>query len=186
MYKILVFSFLPRKSTFTHPKYFFPSHGWIYERPRLLTSCSTTCLWGWRPHLEGTRSGRKGIPEPVSSLAWRYATYPVEKSEPQKNNEVFKRGGRYLNSVLFNTIQDLTRKFDNQCDRFQALEYQLKENTDVVVKIKEAVNVNMSALKGIIEDVDNLKKHMALLQKENTALRESCLEHAQYKRCWSL
>lgn len=82
------------------------------------------------------------------------------------------------NSVLFNAIQNLTCKFDTQSEHFQAFECQMKENTDTAVKIKESVDANTPALKGIIDTGGTLRK-------ENAALQEACLEHARYKHRWS-
>lgn len=110
---------------------------------------------------------------------------PLKSLNPKKMKKTSAQE-EISNSVLLNAIQSLTRKFDTQNDHIQAFEWQLKENTEAVVKIKESVDMNTSALKGIIEDVDKLKKQVVTLQKENADLHESCLEHARYKRRWSL
>lgn len=86
---------------------------------------------------------------------------PLKSLNPKRSKKFPTEEGEISNSVLFNAIQSVTRKCDNQCDHFKALEFQLKENTDAVVNIKESVDTNTSALKGIIEDVDRLKKQVS-------------------------
>lgn len=46
------------------------------------------------------------------------------------------------NRILLNAIQSLTCKFDAQVEHIQAFEWQLKENTEEVIKIKDSVDAN--------------------------------------------
>ena len=108
---------------------------------------------------------------------------PAKKSRTKTSPEA---NGDISNQVLFNAIQSLSRKFDTQNDTFQAFELQLRENTEAVVKIRQSVDLFSATLAGVGKDVTTLQKKMGRLEKENAALRESCLEHARYKRRWSL
>lgn len=56
----------------------------------------------------------------------------------------------------------------------------------MVVKIKESIDANTIALKGITQDVDNLQVYVVMLQKENTALHEPCAQHKIYNWKWLL
>lgn len=87
-----------------------------------------------------------------------------------------------------NAIQSLTCKFDDQADLIQTFEWPLKENTESIVKIKELAGVNTSVMKGVMENVEKLKKQVMTLQKEYAALCESCLELASSEMLqrWSL
>ncbi|CAI5692257.1 unnamed protein product [Oreochromis niloticus] len=103
----------------------------------------------------------------------------MKANESQTQNEV-------SNTILLNAIQKLVCKFDTQSEHLKSYEFQLQENTDAVRKVKESVDANTQAVKSVVEDVKCIKTQMATLKKENEALREMCLEHARYKRRWSL
>lgn len=60
---------------------------------------------------------------------------------------------------------------------FGAFEFQLKENTDAIVRIAESMDANTTVLKGVKEDVDKLKSQVTHLQKENELLKQKCVEH---------
>lgn len=104
---------------------------------------------------------------------------PKRVKGPQENDEI-------SNSVLYAAIQSLSRKFEENSEYIRAFEFQLKENTDAVVKISESLDVNTTVIKGVKEDVEKLKSQVSHLNKENELLKQKCVEHDRYKRRWSL
>lgn len=91
----------------------------------------------------------------------------LKNPKPKKSKKPAAPEDEISTGVPYAAIQTLTRKSDTQNEHFQAFEWQLKENTDAVIKIRESVDANTSALKGIVEDVDKFKKQVTSLQKEN-------------------
>lgn len=89
-------------------------------------------------------------------------------------------------SILYAAIQSLSRKFDENSEYIRAFEFQLKQNTDAIVRITESMDANTTVLKGVKEDVDKLKTQVTHLQKENELLKQKCVEHDRYKRRWCL
>ncbi|XP_016423857.1 nectin-1-like [Sinocyclocheilus rhinocerous] len=82
------------------------------------------------------------------------------KSPGPKRVKAVQEKDEISTSVLYAAIQSLSRKFDENSEYIRAFEFQLKENTDATVKISESLDANTMALKGVKEDVDNLKSQI--------------------------
>lgn len=107
-------------------------------------------------------------------------TAPGIPQPRERGNEVIS------NSVLYTVIMKISSKLDSQGEQLHAMEWKFQENTDAVLKVKESVDANTTAVKDLSEEVNRIKSQVAALKNENTALREMCLEHARYKRKWNL
>lgn len=112
---------------------------------------------------------------------------PLKSPGPKRVKAVQEKENDDIStSVLYAAIQSLSRKFDENSEYIRAFEFQLKVNTDAIVKISESLDANTTALKGVKEDVVNLKSQVTHLQKENEVLKQKCVEHDRYKRRWCL
>lgn len=110
---------------------------------------------------------------------------PIKSPVPKRAKAVQEKD-EISTSVLYAAIQSLSRKFDENSEYIRAFEFQLKENTDAIVKITESLDANTTVLKGVKEDVDKLKSQVTHLHKENEMLKQKCVEHDRYKRRWCL
>ncbi|KAL1264144.1 hypothetical protein QQF64_004499 [Cirrhinus molitorella] len=97
---------------------------------------------------------------------------PNPKKVRTKTKDKLKQPDEITNEVIFDAIQTLIKRFDEQDKRLKIIEKTMEENA-------QAVKVNK-------EDIGELKKELADVRKENISLRQQCLEHARYKRRWDL
>ena len=61
----------------------------------------------------------------------------MKSPHPKNTKKSLDYVGEIFSRVLLKVIYDLTCKFDARNEHFQAIEWQLKENTEEVVNIKE-------------------------------------------------
>ncbi len=97
---------------------------------------------------------------------------PNPKKIRTKAKDKTKQTDEITNEVIFDAIQTLIKRFDEQDQRLKIIEKTMEENAHAVKENKE--------------DIGELKKEVADLRKENISLRQQCLEHARYKRRWDL
>ncbi len=97
---------------------------------------------------------------------------PNPKKIRTKAKDKIKQTDEITNEVIFDAIQTLIKRFDEQDQRLKIIEKTMEENAHAVKENKE--------------DIGELKKEVADLRKENISLRQQCLEHARYKRRWDL
>lgn len=99
---------------------------------------------------------------------------PLPSPNPKKLRPKAKdnQQGEITNETIFNAIQALIKRFDEQDDRLKIFESRMEANTQAVRENKEEIN--------------KMKEEVVLLRKENVSLKQMCLEQARYKRRWDL
>ena len=99
---------------------------------------------------------------------------PLPSPNPKKLKAKAKdnQQGEITNETIFNAIQALIKRFDEQDDRLKIFESRMEANTQAVRENKE--------------EISKMKEEVVSLKKENVSLKQMCLEQARYKRRWDL
>lgn len=99
---------------------------------------------------------------------------PLPSPNPKKQRSKAKdnQQGEITNETIFNAIQALIKRFDEQDDRLKIFESRMEANTQAVRENKEEIN--------------KMKEEVVLLRKENVSLKQMCLKQTRYKRRWDL
>ncbi|ROL52203.1 hypothetical protein DPX16_6080 [Anabarilius grahami] len=106
----------------------------------------------------------------------RHEHTPMPSPNPKKvriqEKVKSKQADEITNEVIFDAIQTLIKRFDEQDQRLKIIEKRMEENAHAVKENKE--------------DIGRMKEEIMDLRKENVALKQQCLEQARYKRRWDL
>lgn len=106
----------------------------------------------------------------------RHEHTPVPSPNPKKVRKQekvkSKQDDEITNEVIFDAIQTLIKRFDEQDQRLKIIERRMEENAHAVKENKE--------------DIGRMKEEIMDLRKENVSLKQLCLEQARYKRRWDL
>lgn len=109
------------------------------------------------------------------SVKIHYEHTPLPSPNPKKaktKESKTKQTEGVTNEAIYDAIQSLIKRFDEQDKRLQSIEHRIEEDGKAIKENKE--------------DIGKMKEEMADLRKENFTLKQQCLEHARYKRRWDL
>ncbi len=99
---------------------------------------------------------------------------PLPSPNPKKLRAKAKdnQPGEITIETVFNTIQALIKRFDEQDNRLKIFESRMEANTRAARENKE--------------EISKMKEEVVSLREENISLKQMCLEQAKYKRKWNL
>ncbi|KAL0190564.1 hypothetical protein M9458_013262, partial [Cirrhinus mrigala] len=112
----------------------------------------------------------------IETAKTKYDHTPLPSPNPKKvrtkTKDKLKEPDEITNEVIFDAIQTLIKRFDEQDLRLKKIDKSMEENAHAVKENKK--------------DIGKMRKEITDLRKENISLRQQCLEHARYKRRWDL
>lgn len=115
---------------------------------------------------------------------------PETPNPPTKKSKTTDKGASesqtVSNSHLLEVLERVEKMQLESLTRMQSLETTVKDNTNSLNSVTEALEFMNNQVEEITGNVTTLQKRVESLEKENCVLRDKCEELDTYKRRWNL
>ncbi|KAL0178595.1 hypothetical protein M9458_027489, partial [Cirrhinus mrigala] len=117
-------------------------------------------------------------------------TLPETPKPPSKKSKIVDRVGSDNQTVsnvhLLEVLERVEKMQAEFLTRMQSLETTVKDNTNSLNSVTEALEFMNNQVEEITDKVSSLQNRVESLEKENRVLRDKCDELDAYKRRWNL